>query len=393
METKQPSVQIVTPTTRGGIQPEYMLSTIDALFYLTKHGVDGQFKVITSSWISKARNKAYRELNADFLMFIDSDMIFPHHAIAKLMLSGRDIIGGLYFKKGEGSKPVAARMNEEGMFKEIQNVPNEVFEVDAIGTGFLLIRKTVFDSFSKEKIEEIGEPFNFHTLASGGEESEDWAFCRRAKQLGFKIYCDPTIPLGHIGEQTYKKEHYLAFQAYEKAVFGNIKYRNDLPGWTTPVELNWLNETAKKMLSIVEVGSWKGRSTHALLSGCKGAVTAVDHFQGSIGEDLEHAEAKTRDIFEDFMANVGEFDNLKVLKMPSLEAAKQIADQSVDMVFIDGGHTYEDIRADIAAWTPKARRMVCGHDYNLASVRQAVQEVFGEVDTAGSIWIADLSKR
>lgn len=390
METKQPSVQIVTPTTRGGIQPEYVLSAVDALFYLTKHGVNGQYKIITSSWISKARNKAYRELDADFLMFIDSDTIFPHHAIAKLMMSGRDIIGGLYYKKGEGSKPVAARMNEEGMFKEITNIPNEVFEVDAIGTGFLLIRKTVFEAFTKEKIEELGEPFNFHTLASGGEESEDWAFCRRAKQLGFKIYCDPTIPLGHIGEQTYKKEHYLAFKAFEEHAVKSIKYTNDIPGWMTPLELNWLYETAQGMDSVAEIGSWKGRSTHALLSGCKGTVTAIDHFQGSIGEELEHAEAKERDIFDDFMQNVGKFENLKIMKMASLEAVKDFEDKSVDMVFIDGGHSYEDIRADIDAWLPKARKIICGHDYNWPGIRQAVQETFGEVDNAGSIWIKKL---
>jgi hypothetical protein len=390
METKQPSVQIVTPTTRGGIQPDYMLSVIDSLFYLTRHGVEGQFKIINSSWISNARNKAVKELSADFLMFVDSDMVFPHHAIAKLMLSGREIIGGLYYKKGEGSKPVAARLNEEGLFKSISDFPNEVFEVDAVGTGFLLIRKTVFDAFTQEKIKELGEPFNFLTLGSGKEESEDWAFCRRAKQLGFKIYCDPTIQLGHIGEQTYTREHYLAFKAYEENVAKSLKYHNNIPGWMTPIELNWLYETAQQMEDVVEIGSWKGRSTHALLSGCKGPVYAIDHFQGSVGEDEAHKEAKERDIYQEFMQNVGKFENLRVMKMSSLLAVKQFKDKSVDCVFLDGCHLYEEVAADIRAWLPKCKKMICGHDYNLAGVRQAVDELLGETDNAGSIWIKQL---
>ena len=385
-----PTVQIVTPVTRGGIQPEYVLSVVDSLFYLIKHGVDGQYKIITSVWVSKARNKAVRELKSDYLMFVDSDMIFPLNSIVKLMLSGKEIIGGLYFKKSEGSKPVAAKLNEEGMFKEIKEIPKEIFEVDAIGTGFLLIRRTVFDKFTQEKIEELGEPFNFNTLKSGGEESEDWAFCRRAKALGFKIYCDPTIPLGHIGEQIYKKDTYLSCKAFEDYIDKNIKYRNDIEGWILPIELDWLYKTASGVNSVIEIGSWKGKSTHALLSGCKGDVWAIDHFKGSVGEEEEHKEAKEHDIYEDFIKNVGGFKNLHVLKTTSLEAVKTFNDKSVDMVFIDGEHTYEAVKADILAWTPKAKTIICGHDYNWKEVSQAVQEIFGEVDTVGNIWIKQL---
>jgi len=63
---------------------------------------------------------------------------------------------------------------------------------------------------------------------------------------------------------------------------------------------------------------------------------------------------------------------------------------NLSLRLLDGGHTYKEVFDDIQAWAPKARKIVCGHDYNLTSVRQAVQECFGEVDTAGSIWIKSL---
>lgn len=142
-----------------------------------------------------------------------------------------------------------------------------------------------------------------------------------------------------------------------------LPYTNDIEGWMFPAELAWLYETAKRMMSIAEVGCWKGRSTHALLSGCPGIVYAVDHFQGSKGEP-GHDEARNGvGIRSQFMQNVGDFRNLRMIERDSLAAASMFADGELDMVFIDAGHTYEEVSADIRAWRPKARRLICGHDY------------------------------
>jgi glycosyltransferase involved in cell wall biosynthesis len=173
--------------------------------------------------------------------------------------------------------------------------------------------------------------------------------------------------------------------------------KNTIEGWMKGADLLWLFDNAKEMESIVEIGSWKGRSTHALLSGCKGTVYAVDHFLGSNNEPEAHAEAKTRDISQDFMKNVGNFKNLKVLKMGSAEATKQFSDNSVDMVFIDAGHTYEEVLSDIKMWLPKAKKIICGHDRSHPPVRQAVEDMFGkewEVNEKkrGDIWIKKIEK-
>lgn len=151
-------------------------------------------------------------------------------------------------------------------------------------------------------------------------------------------------------------------------------------------ELEWLYRTAQGMKSIVEVGSWMGRSTFALLSGCKGSVTAVDHWQGS-PSDTTGPLAKAHDGYAAFFRNVGHFPNLTVLRMPSLKAAECFKDGSVDMAFIDGEHTIEAATDDYRTWKAKCRRLICGHDVTHRGVRDALRAMGVPYRIeAGSIW-------
>ena len=161
-----------------------------------------------------------------------------------------------------------------------------------------------------------------------------------------------------------------------------------IDGWMDGDALNWLYDQATQMDSIVEIGSWKGRSTHALLSGCRGPVFAVDHFKGN-PDELEgaHKEATQRDIFEDFWRNVGMFRNLVALRMESSEAAKYFADKSVDMVFIDACHQQDAVLRDLRLWGPKCRKLLCGHDESYEAVRGALREYGGGFQSQnGGIW-------
>jgi len=162
-----------------------------------------------------------------------------------------------------------------------------------------------------------------------------------------------------------------------------IEYQNFIQGWMEPIELAWLYVAANGMESIVEIGSWRGKSTHALLSGCKGTVWAVDHFRGN----KEHTKADKKDIYKTFLKNVGHFKNLRVLKMDSSEAVKKFKDNSVDMVFIDGSHAYDDVKEDIRAWYPKAKKIICGHDFNFPPVYNAVRESLDKIFFVETLWI------
>jgi len=164
---------------------------------------------------------------------------------------------------------------------------------------------------------------------------------------------------------------------------------NFIPGWMSFPEQLFLFESAKKMESVIELGSWKGKSTYAICkSGCPD-VTAIDHWKGSKDEPEAHAEAKSGSVEAEFRKNMKEFKNLKIINADINDVVDTIPDHSVDMIFIDAGHTYEEVKNDIRKWKPKARILLCGHDYvsGWPGVKQAVDEELGGPDgLADTIW-------
>ena len=85
--------------------------------------------------------------------------------------------------------------------------------------------------------------------------------------------------------------------------------------------------------------------------------------------------------------------NVVPKKMKSVDAAKLFNDKSIDMVFIDGSHTYENVKRDIEYWLPKCKKIICGHDYVPAhpGVIKAVNELFKNPKTAGKcLWYIEL---
>jgi hypothetical protein len=91
------------------------------------------------------------------------------------------------------------------------------------------------------------------------------------------------------------------------------------------------------------------------------------------------------------------------LKISSLDAVKKFRDESLDFVFIDASHEYEDVKKDIEAWLPKVKPggILAGHDYHgdendwFPGVKQAVNESLTEFDCSEICWIhykKDLNK-
>lgn len=207
------------------------------------------------------------------------------------------------------------------------------------------------------------------------------------------------VSYGWIGDIEMAKHHLLIALKYKP---NHHQYLNDtkfyfeygapeIDGWMSYPELMWLYETAKSKNRIVEIGSWKGRSTHALCSGNTGEVFAVDTWLGSMDPlDQTNSQAKSNDIYSEFCQNTRQFTNLRVIRKSSLDASMDFDDRSIDMVFIDAGHTYEEVQADISAWLPKVKvgGIICGHDYSdvWKGVKKAVNEKFQNCCTNDTIW-------
>jgi predicted O-methyltransferase YrrM len=144
---------------------------------------------------------------------------------------------------------------------------------------------------------------------------------------------------------------------------------------------------------VVEVGSWMGASTCFLACGLKGdaaRIYAVDNFQGlsTCGEDaawynrhFQKLGAKsTLEIFRSNLASLGLSTRAEPVVSDSLAAAVSLAPKrgSIDLIFIDGDHSYAACKADIEAWAPFVKRggVIAFHDFGsrASGVTQAIFE-------------------
>ena len=176
-----------------------------------------------------------------------------------------------------------------------------------------------------------------------------------------------------------------------------------IPGYMPATFLRWLAEQASSHMSIVEIGSWRGRSTRVLCDNTSGNVTAVDTWRGSPGLDgdvtimAEHY-ADPDWVFSEFQRNLAGATNLEIIRQPSVVAASLLKREgrTFDMIFIDALHDYESVKADLKAWFPLLRRpgLFCGHDFDYGEVYKAVTEAIpGLTKPPGSepsgIWAAN----
>jgi hypothetical protein len=165
-------------------------------------------------------------------------------------------------------------------------------------------------------------------------------------------------------------------------VWGATDYKDPhIEGWMQKGELFWLYLMAKDMGSVAEVGIWKGKGTHALASGCKGQIHSIDNFKFAPTEEylgfsekflIPFAGEPSLDIEKMFKHSTKDLPNVELIKMDSVSAAEKFANNSVDMIWLDAGHDYSSVMADIKAWLPKCKKMLCGHDYDHESVRRAL---------------------
>lgn len=84
---------------------------------------------------------------------------------------------------------------------------------------------------------------------------------------------------------------------------------------------------------------------------------------------------------------------VKILRMPSVKAAKQFRNRSIDLLHLDADHSYHNVMADIKAWKLKVKKghLMTGDNYEIEEVKQAVQDNFGnhiKKLAKGRIWIA-----
>ncbi|HVS14840.1 MAG TPA: class I SAM-dependent methyltransferase [Thermoanaerobaculia bacterium] len=183
----------------------------------------------------------------------------------------------------------------------------------------------------------------------------------------------------------------------------DVSHAELIQGWMTRAELTWLARAAATRPRIVEIGAWKGRSTRVLARHTPGVVYVVDHWRGSRSDATEIQEevaSKGADgLFAEFQGNLapeiaaGRVIPIRAESGDAVHSLRGLLEGgAVDMVFIDGDHSYESVSRDIRAYRPLLRRggLLAGHDCSLAwpGVIRAVEELVPGSATmdGGSIW-------
>jgi len=165
-----------------------------------------------------------------------------------------------------------------------------------------------------------------------------------------------------------------------------IHFYQNVEGFLTvnhPTFFNKMMELSPDKGVWVEVGSWLGKSisycvVESMNRNRKYEFHCVDTWEGS--EEHQNREVvKSGQLFNKFKNNISLISNyVQLHRMPSVEAAKKFDDESIDCIFIDAAHDYENVKADIEAWYPKMKSgAVIGYDDHTpgqVGVRKAVAE-------------------
>lgn len=162
-------------------------------------------------------------------------------------------------------------------------------------------------------------------------------------------------------------------------------------GWFTDVDINTYRgmfESLPDGGSVVELGTWKGRSLCSvadIIQRKNIKVTAIDTFEGTDStpeeKDTLAVEAKNvniQDVFENNLRKFGIRDYVTVIKGSSADTYTMFPDKTFDLLFLDADHSYDAVFNDIRNWYWKVKPhgKFAGHDIAWASVAKAVEGIF-----------------
>lgn len=360
-------------------------------------------------------------------LWIDSDIGFHPDSIDQLRSHELPIVCGVYPQKGKRALACHIMPGTPSMhFGKRGNL----IELLYAGTGFLLIRREVYLTMQRQlKLPVCNERFGhpmfpfFLPMVRPIEEgywylAEDYAFCQRARQCGYRIFADSSIRLWHIGTYRYgwedaglERQRFGTFTlnfgpgpgtARETAVERPPALENFAAQYAWPPkkpdvrpfpQRNWLFPGTQEALArsvsqttklIVEVGLWTGRSTRFLAGlAPQATVIAIDHWQGNERQkaDPELAEFLPQ-LHETFLSECWNYrDQIIPVKADSVEGLQRVAESGLqaDLVYIDADHSYESVLKDVStALDLFPRAILVGDDLDWEGVRKAVETVAAE---------------
>ena len=411
----------------GSIVPECE----DALRELERRGYEVR-RIRGFSQVDVARNQIASDALRDGfeeLFWVDSDIVFNPDDVDRLRATREPFICAIYPKKGPREFACNYLAGTEAL---LFGQGGGIRELLYVGFGFNLTHRSVYERVQREcglpvcneRFREALVPF-FMPMVMTDEFGpwylgEDYAFCERVRQCGFKILVDTTIRLWHIGNYKYswedagqRMERYgtynfstsIDWKRHQTPRLATALHNSPGPGWDKlraefpwprerpPVIPNahhgWMHDSVKHLLAreltseknlVLELGAWLGLSTRYILEQAPHvSVISVDHWNGS--PEHVHDPKYSRllpHLFETFQANCWAYrERLLALRKETIQGIQTVADAGLqpDLVYLDADHSYEAVLNDlqaIRAAFPKAT--IVGDDWDWEGVQKAAIE-------------------
>ena len=229
---RQQRVHICMPCYGGMLTESTFMSYIKWSNTCRQLGLDWTIETMTNeSLISRARNtlvaKFLNTPTSTHLMFIDADIGWEPWHLLVMLNADKDVIGGLYPMK---TMPVKWVVNGFEGAKE----DGPLQEVSKTGTGFMLIKRHVFEKLNRHPsvktfANDIGLPKEldphmktyFDTAVRENRYySEDWTFCENWRDFGGEVWVDKRVLLKHTGT-------YVFDYATQPALYEALKREHD----------------------------------------------------------------------------------------------------------------------------------------------------------------------
>lgn len=188
------------------INVQFMECLVNLITRLKDDGVDFEVKILSGTLVYAARDKlAHHAMDNHFthVLWLDADMIFTDDLLEDLMFCGKDFVTGVCHARRKPYMPCFFKcLNPVDRFDEYPT--NDIFEVAGCGMACVLMKASIL----YEVMLRFGTCF-----CPTPELGEDLAFCDRARQMGHKIYADPSVVIGHIGHVTIYPEDHREYMA------------------------------------------------------------------------------------------------------------------------------------------------------------------------------------
>ena len=154
----------------------------------------------------------------DYLLFLDSDMIYRNDILDKLYDRHKDIVGAIYSMRSgvEHGPAIYEYLPDKGSFDQYKYWPiNKFLKVGGIGTGLLLIKVSALKKIEPPRFAYL----ECKTPDKDGNRrrlGEDLSFCIRCIENDIKIYADGWIWAGHLGQKVWTYQDFFMGQIIKK---------------------------------------------------------------------------------------------------------------------------------------------------------------------------------